>query len=247
MSIFFRFATRPFAAAFSITLSLLLSPAYASGNEPLTANSIRALTASFTQDSLPELLSALHASNPRCREEALIILQSLPAIPTWEEAPLIEAAIDGLSDASDTVRFQAVKTLALRFPKNQRTREAVLSLATSSVPADLLGWAFDAILEGNRRSTEARQQLKRISSEADARLREHLREQPLFESASRTRDWLLKDPAVQAVDLSRDCLWFSTRDGLESGLLLDSYRSLATQTKSASATTPAAHFPARQD
>lgn len=204
----------------------------------MTPDTVRAMAASFTRDSAPELLSALHASDARCREEALITLQSLPLLPPWEEAPLVEAAIDALGDASETVRFQALKTLAVRFPQSQRTREAVSAVASSSVPVDLLAWARDAIFENHRRGVEARQRLERIASEADARLRRYLREQPLFESASRTRDWLLKDPAVQAVDLSRDCLWFTTRDGLESGLLLDAYRGIAT---------PATHSPALQD
>lgn len=205
------------------------------------------MTTSFTRDSVPELLSVLHASDPRCREEALITLQSLPLLPPWEEAPLVEAAIDSLADASETVRFQAVKTLATRFPRNPRAREGISAVATSSVPADLLVWARDAMFSDSRESIEARTRLQRIASEADARLRAYLREQPLLESASRTREWLLKEPAVQAVDLTRDVLWFSTHDGLESGLLLDAYRSLATQSASASAPVLPRRSPASSD
>lgn len=205
------------------------------------------MTASFTRDSVPELLSALHASDARCREEALITLQSLPLLPPWEEAPLVEAAIDALADASETVRFQAVKTLATRFPRNPRAQEGISAVATSSVPADMLAWARDAMFSDSRESIEARLRLQRIASEADARLRAYLREQPFLESASRTREWLLKEPAVQAVDLTRDFLWFSTHDGLESGLLLDAYRNLATQSASASALVAPRRFPASSD
>jgi len=236
------------AAALSLpSMLILIAPLSAAEDKPVTPDRIRAMTASFTRDSVPELLSVLHASDPRCREEALITLQSLPVIPPWEEAPLIEAAIDAVADASETVRFQAVKTLATRFPRHQRTREAISVIATSAVPADLLAWARDAVFEERRGSIAARERLERIASEADARLRLYLREQPLLESASRTREWLLKDPSVQAVDLTRDCLWFSTHDGLESGLLLDAYRNIASRSASASATASPRSFPASSD
>ncbi|MBP7634953.1 hypothetical protein KBA41_12360 [Candidatus Ozemobacteraceae bacterium] len=236
------------AAALALpSLLLILASVSSAGETPVTPDRIRAMTASFTRDSVPELLSVLHASDPRCREEALITLQSLPLLPPWEEAPLVEAVIDALADASETVRFQAVKTLATRFPRNRRAQEGISIVATSSVPIDLLSWAQDTMFADSRESIEARSRLQRIASEADARLRSYLREQPLLESASRTREWLLKEPAVQAVDLTRDCLWFSTRDGLESGLLLDAYRSLATQSASASAPVPPRRFPVSSD
>ncbi len=236
------------AAALALpSLLFTLAPMSAAEEPPVTPDRIRAMTASFTRDSVPELLTVLHASDPRCREEALITLQSLPVLPPWEEAPLIEATIDALADASETVRFQAVKTLATRFPRNPRAQEGISGVATSSVPADLLSWARDAMFSDNREIIEARTRLHRIASEADARLRSYLREQPLLESASRTREWLLKEPAVQAVDLTRDCLWFSTHDGLESGLLLDTYRRLATQSASASAPVSPHRFPASSD
>ncbi|HOY67222.1 MAG TPA: hypothetical protein PLP29_10045 [Candidatus Ozemobacteraceae bacterium] len=194
-----------------------------------TPDQIRALAASFTLDSVPVLLSTLHGSDARCREEALFALERLPELPPWEEAPLIEAAIDLLGDASETIRFQAVKALAIRFPDRERARQALAELATPTIPAELIGWARDRVFEGGRRNAEARTELNRLASEADAKLRAYLQEAPLLESASRTRGWLLKEPGIQAVEVSRDGLWFTTSAGLESGLLLDAYRGIATR------------------
>ncbi|HEY9070329.1 MAG TPA: hypothetical protein VIV61_08715 [Candidatus Ozemobacteraceae bacterium] len=220
---------------------LTLSTAAAPAQTASTPDAIRALAASFTLDSVPVLLSTLHGSDPRCREEALFALETLPELPPWEEAPLIEATIDLLGDASETIRFQAVKVLAERFPDRERARQAVSELATPTIPADLLVWARDRMFSGGRRTAEARLELERIASEADAKLRTFLHEAPLLESASKTREWLLKEPGIQAVEVSRDGLWFTTQAGLESGLLLDAYRGIAT--RSAPAASDATQFP----
>ncbi len=190
--------------------------------EPTPAN-LRELIPGFSAQDLPTLEKGFVSPDPRTREEALFIMGSLPHLPEMDEPRIVEGIIDRFQDASESVRIQALKTLLGQFSELPRTHEIVASLSAERLPANLVAWAKDVIETGGRRTAQAEAEIRRLTEEADRKMRDLTLTLSRVDSASATKAWLQGEPTVKTVDLTGDCLWFTTKDGLQSGLLLDTY------------------------
>jgi len=188
-----------------------------------------------TNASAGVILQGLSHSSTQVRLEALLQLQNFPAPGFGEQSEsLIAAVADNLTNASMSVRIEAVRSPVLRFPKEPRSQEMLRSVSTKTLPPSIIRWAWDEILTKGAGQKQAEMVVQKLTREAENKLREWLKTHSLDESSALTKQWLLNNPAVQTVEVSRDLLWFSTHDGQKSGLLLNTYKRLK---KTASAST----------
>jgi len=201
----------------------------ATASEPTPAQ-LHDLKNSFSSDNLSKILSALKSKDGRIREEALMSLQNIPTDFETDDSDIFDYVAESTNDASDTVRIQALKTLTIKFKNHPKTKTILNELPLDRFPKDLASWARDIVFFDGAHLIKANDDLKSLTVDADKKMRSYLTDHSVVEAASLTEQWLKQIPNIKAVEITNNCLWFSTQSGLESGLLLDLYTASSSST-----------------